>query len=169
MKWKEEKKEIKPKENSQEERMRVGNEKKLRNKAENPVKNRQSGEIPTISPTNNTLQKIGEITDTKWSKAPVGQRSLSPRENKEQRQEAPSSSPLEKDKAVQVAVSAKAKRADKQIENEILDESEKEKQNKLKLKREENEEIGKIIGDRARKNKTNKVERIQKQRKDKRE
>ena len=71
------------------------------------------------------------------------QRNLSPRENKEQRQEAPSSSSIEKDNAVQAAVSAKAKRGDKQIKNEILEKPGKEKQNKLKRKREENEGIGK--------------------------
>ena len=76
--------------------------------------------------------KISQITETKWSKAPVGQRSLSKRENKELRQKPPSSSPLEKDKAVQAAFSAKAKRADRQMEKEILEEPAKEKQHKEK-------------------------------------
>ena len=67
------------------------------------------------------------------------QRSLISRENKEQRQEVPSSSPLEKENAVQTAVKGKAKRGDKRMVNEIEDEPEKEKQNKLKLRRERNE------------------------------
>ena len=57
MKWNEEEKEIYPKENSQEEKMRVRNEKKRRNKEEKPVSNRQWKEIPTINPNNNTLLK----------------------------------------------------------------------------------------------------------------
>ena len=69
----------------------------------------------------------------------MSQRSLSSRENKEQRQKISSSSPLEKENAVQTAVKAKAKRGDKRMVNEIWEEPEKEKQNKLKLKREQNE------------------------------
>ena len=57
VKWNEEEKKIKPKEDSEEERVRTENEKKLHNKEEKPVNNRQWGEIPTITPTNNTLPK----------------------------------------------------------------------------------------------------------------
>ena len=97
--------------------MRVGNKTKMRNQEERPVDNLQGGEIPTIIPTNHSLSKFGQITDIKWSKLPLRQKNLSPRENKEQRWEAPSSSPLKEDNAVQAAVSAKAKRGDEQIEN----------------------------------------------------
>ena len=77
--------------------------------------------------------------DTRWSKIPVRQRCLISRENKEQRQEVPSFSPLEKENAVQTAVKAKAERGDKRMVNEIGEDPEKEEQNKLKLKRERNE------------------------------
>ena len=97
--------------------------------------------MPTSTPTNHTLPEVGKI--------PVRQGSLISRENKEQRQEVPSSSPLEK-KVIQTAVKAENKVGENEEENEIEEEPEKEIQNKLKLKRERNEESknGKVLQER---------------------
>ena len=82
VKWNEDEKGITPKKDSQEGRMSVGNRSKLRKQEKRPVVILQGGEIPNIIPTNHTLPKVGQITDTKWPILPVRKRNLSPRENK---------------------------------------------------------------------------------------
>ena len=54
-------------------------------------------EISTMTTINHSLPKVGQITDTNWSKLV-----------------------LEKDNAVQADVSAKAKRGDEKIKNEMM-------------------------------------------------
>ena len=84
---------------------------------------------------------MGQITDTKRSKLPVRQRNLSPRENKEQRQETPSSNPLKEDNAVQAYASTNLKSIDKKVKKELLKKPEEKEQSKWKLKSGESEEI----------------------------
>ena len=85
-----------PTKRSQEEKKKPRDKTKLQNQEVRPTSNLQWVEIPTSTPTNHTLPEVGQIMDTRWSKIPVRQRSLIPQENKEQRQEVPSYSPLEK-------------------------------------------------------------------------
>ena len=83
-----------PNKGSQEEKRKPRNKTKLQNHEARPTSNLKWVEIPTSIPTNHTLPEVGQIMDTRWSKIPVRQGSLISRENKEQRQEVLSSSPL---------------------------------------------------------------------------
>ena len=105
--WNEDEKEREPRKDNIEEKTRVRNKIKLRNQEIRAANNLQWGEIPTSTLTNHTLPEVGQIMDTRWAKLPVRQRSLISRKNKEKRQDVPSSSPLEKENAVQTAVKQK--------------------------------------------------------------